>query len=408
MALRKNQNQLTAAEKQRFTEAVLALKDGGRDGNIYDQFVSIHNNNILAGHFGPAFFAWHRQFLRKFEQALQDIKQDPSLGLPYWDWTFDSNKTSSIWRSDFMGGNGNSGQDWQVQDGPFAYNTNKWPLKVRTTNEPNPYLRRQLGPDPGTSSSLPSLYDRLNALRATPYDVAPWNGSSASGFRSMAEGSIPPPGDHMHIRVHEWAGGSMTTFTSPNDPVFWLHHCFMDKLWADWQLMHPTDPWYLPTSGAPIPGHNLNDPMPPWNQQITPPFDKVKPADVLSQWPLGYHYDSDGFLLAGETLYPGQWIWSPGLGFYIRLDTDGILRLNRLSDNKTMWASENSANTNVGSCTMQADGNLVTYDKSHYPIWASNTPSRDIGRYYLWVQDSGYVVIRRPTDNSILWYRPTT
>ena len=23
--------------------------------------------------------------------------------------------------------------------------------------------------------------------------------------------------------------------TSPNDPLFWLHHCYIDKLWAEWQ-----------------------------------------------------------------------------------------------------------------------------------------------------------------------------
>jgi tyrosinase len=104
----------------------------GEETVIYNQLVSMHVNNVLAGHFGPAFFAWHRQYLRKFEQALQDIKRDPSLGLPYWDWTIYNSKTSTIWGSDLMGGNGNANSDWQVMDGPFAYNTNKWPLNVRT------------------------------------------------------------------------------------------------------------------------------------------------------------------------------------------------------------------------------------------------------------------------------------
>ncbi|HEX5847186.1 MAG TPA: tyrosinase family protein, partial [Rhodoplanes sp.] len=27
----------------------------------------------------------------------------------------------------------------------------------------------------------------------------------------------------------------MAPMTSPNDPVFFLHHCFVDKAWADWQ-----------------------------------------------------------------------------------------------------------------------------------------------------------------------------
>ena len=27
----------------------------------------------------------------------------------------------------------------------------------------------------------------------------------------------------------------LRSMTSPNDPVFFLHHCFVDKVWADWQ-----------------------------------------------------------------------------------------------------------------------------------------------------------------------------
>src|ERR687898_819729 len=107
MALRKNQNSLTAAEKKQFTDAVIALKAGGSPGNRYDQFVSMHYANIPYGHFGPAFFAWHREFLIQFEQALQTIMNDQSLALPYWDWT--ANQSATSWwpfTKDFLGGNG--------------------------------------------------------------------------------------------------------------------------------------------------------------------------------------------------------------------------------------------------------------------------------------------------------------
>ena len=42
-------------------------------------------------------------------------------------------------------------------------------------------------------------------------------------------------GSQLHNRVHLWVGGNMAPMTSPNDPVFFLHHCFVDKAWADWQ-----------------------------------------------------------------------------------------------------------------------------------------------------------------------------
>lgn len=35
-------------------------------------------------------------------------------------------------------------------------------------------------------------------------------------------------------------GGDMTGMQSPNDPIFWLHHSFLDGIWAAWmQLQHP-------------------------------------------------------------------------------------------------------------------------------------------------------------------------
>ena len=75
----------------------------------------------------------------------------------------------------------------------------------------------------------------------------------------------------------------MTPASSPNDPVFFLHHCFIDKLWADWQRMHPDEQPYLPLTGAPA-GHNLNDSMAPFN---------VTPQSMLDHHALGYAYDTE-------------------------------------------------------------------------------------------------------------------
>lgn len=79
----------------------------------------------------------------------------------------------------------------------------------------------------------------------------------------------------------------MLAASAPNDPVFWLHHCNIDRLWARWQKKFPTQP-YRPSSGGPA-GHNLNDPMWPWAGEPTPPT----PARVLNHRNLGYQYDDE-------------------------------------------------------------------------------------------------------------------
>src|SRR5262245_23388496 len=272
MRCRKNQATLTAQEKARFVAAVLALKANG----TYDQYVALHVNNMPSAHRAPAFFPWHREMLRRFELDLQAI--DSSVTLPYWNWTIDNTPTSSIWNSDFMGGNGRP-SDGKVMDGAFAFDNGNWPLFG------GGFLARRFGLGVAT---LPTAMDLSNALATTPYDVTPYNdGSSLAGFRNTLEGWRNGP--QLHNRVHVWIGGSMSPSSSPNDPVFFLHHCFIDKCWADWQAMHPAESPYLPVSGAPA-GHNLNDAMQPWAGQRQ----TITPASLVDHHALGYAYDTEG------------------------------------------------------------------------------------------------------------------
>ena len=279
MGIRKNQATLTTAERASFVTAIKALKANG----VYDEFVEQHRAAFLAGpndpaHGGPAFLPWHREYLRRFERALQEI--DPNVSLPYWDWTVDRTPTASLWGPDFMGGNG-TGADQRVMDGPFAFATGEWTLNVRDPGDTASFLSRAFG----AMGSLP-IQQAVNAAKGVvPYDAAPWNANSGmnNSFRNRLEGVIHNPG-------HMWVGGSMMAMSSPNDPVFWLHHCNIDRLWAEWQREHP-ERVYLPPSGTPavVAGHALDDPMPPWNDEATPPT----PRSVLDHHALEYTYDNE-------------------------------------------------------------------------------------------------------------------
>lgn len=263
MLIRRNQADLTTAQRRDFTDAVLALKRRGE----YDTFVRIHRDVMSAdadagprvAHRTPSFLAWHRQFLLLFERALQQV--NATVTLPYWDWTVARHPTSSPWTAQFLGGNGQA-TTGQVLDGPFAYSTGAWTLNVRS--DTRPYLRRQLG----VGTSLPTVSELRAVMGLIPYDSPPYNSASATGFRNHLEGWR---GANLHNRVHNWVGGTMSTGDSPNDPCFWLHHCFLDKLWADWQATHPTQS-YLPSSPT-VHVIALNDRMPPW---LT-----MRPRDVL-------------------------------------------------------------------------------------------------------------------------------
>ncbi|MFE1749280.1 tyrosinase family protein [Streptomyces anandii] len=274
MTVRKNQATLSADEKRRFVAAVLELKRSGR----YDAFVTTHNHFIMAdtdsgertGHRSPSFLPWHRRFLLEFEQALQSV--DSSVALPYWDWSTDRTARASLWAPDFLGGTGRA-SDGRVTDGPFAASAGSWPITVRVDSRT--YLRRSLGTG---VRELPTRAEVDSVLAITAYDAAPWN-SSSDGFRNHLEGWR---GANLHNRVHVWVGGQMATGVSPNDPVFWLHHAFVDKLWAQWQRRHPGS-GYVPAGGTPD-VVDLRETMKPWND--------VTPADMLDHT-AHYTFDTD-------------------------------------------------------------------------------------------------------------------
>ncbi len=71
---------------------------------------------------------------------------------------------------------------------------------------------------------------------------------------------------HALLAAHNWTGGTMAGGNSPLDPLFYLHHCNVDRLWAIWQLNHAGATQYTLDQGAGCMEVNaafvaLNDPM---------------------------------------------------------------------------------------------------------------------------------------------------
>lgn len=351
LAVRKNVTDLTPAEKAAFVKAIKTLKTVipvGSKLSIYDQFVAIHigatrlihNHKGHSGgsvqelaHENAAFFPWHREYIRRFEQALQTV--DPTVTLPYWDST-DAKALDVIFNDDFLGSNGqgvtikipNQGNftGGTVQSGAFAA-ANGWVM--------NPALNI----DPGTGTSLgTSLVRFLRLPPASNYPVPKKDVERAlrvnnySLFRPALEGFISvddkgkvTPGGFIHNYIHGLVGGvqidastrpikfkglgTMTNIpSSPYDPVFWLHHANIDRLWAKWQENGHKGSDFYPADGQPY-GHNLKDLMWPWDGGMSTPkatalgdllsllpnFDSndlVRPIDVLNHSKLGYTYET--------------------------------------------------------------------------------------------------------------------
>ena len=354
LRVRRNQADLSGEERSRFAAAVKQMKATG----AYNRFITIHQASMATpdgqpmnmwAHQRPGFPPWHRQLLLDFEEALRAADASLHAGaasdmtLPYWDWiNYRTRKKflfwGKIWGDNFLGPDGDASKQNAVTSGPFRapppvgdgdftmfYTPNQAgpPATVMPDNNGPAFLQRQLGRNTVDipSGSLPTQAEWEAAKAITVYDSFPWTNEvgvalntthfqGVPSFRNVLEGFVPyDPARReaeLHNKVHIWVGGTMAPITSPNDPIFFLHHCNVDRLWAEWQLANPRVP-YLPDGSTPAltgpEGHNLNDPFHPWdgisrdyvtaagNVNITLPVVRIR--DVLNHASLGYRYDTD-------------------------------------------------------------------------------------------------------------------
>jgi tyrosinase len=77
----------------------------------------------------------------------------------------------------------------------------------------------------------------------------------------------------------------MLPSSSPNDPVFYMNHCNVDRIWEAWLSRNGRT--YVPAQSAPVSlrGHRINDAM---SSLISAP---MRPADLLNV-SFFYAYDS--------------------------------------------------------------------------------------------------------------------
>ena len=233
--VRKNANALTPAERDRFVAAFAQLNNhgAGRFADFRDMHTAVSSPQA---HGAPGFLPWHRAYLLDLERLLQAI--DPSVSLPYW--RFDK-PAPNIFTLDFLGVSDSLGT---VQFNPAN------PLRFWVTDGVQGINRRPLF---STTTAPPGLLTEAQTLAL---------GNQYRRFRNL-EGNP-------HGSAHVSFGGAISSIpTAAKDPLFFLLHCNVDRLWAKWQRkLGRFDPVqaasYDSNPGNPV-GHNLGDTMWPWN-----------------------------------------------------------------------------------------------------------------------------------------------
>jgi len=243
--------QLNGPELRALRAAVDALKRlPGSDPKSWRSLANIHQD--FCPHQNWFFLPWHRAYILYFEQACREASGDPTFTLPYWDWTTSPRLPAPFW------GTGNPLMDSTRRIGP---NQSADPM----------FVGRQV------------LYGANNLggiLRITDFKTFA-SGEAAMQRQKTNYGRLEAS---PHNHIHGFVGGNMSSMLSPLDPIFWLHHANIDRLWTEWERLSP--------------GRTTSDPR--WLNFSLLGFDSIRPPSqtaltvrgVLSTHILGYRYPS--------------------------------------------------------------------------------------------------------------------
>jgi tyrosinase len=200
---RRSVRRLTAGQLAAFRKAISAAQVIGDDRG-YQSWAGIHGLPLPKScvHHSELFLPWHRAYLYMFEKALQE--RVPGVTLPWWDWTNHASGIPDAYARQRVDGRKNP-----LFDSPIQPSGRTNPAQTRTNREP-------LSPD-----ELPPVEEVRFVLENKDFLT----------FQTELES--------IHDGIHEWTGGTMGVIaTSAYDPLFWAHHCMIDRLWYLWQLRH--------------------------------------------------------------------------------------------------------------------------------------------------------------------------
>ena len=204
----------------------------------WEDFMHEHQRSTPRIHWVGQFLPWHRLFLHEYEQALR--KECLYFGpLPYWDQTLDATNwaASPVFSPTLgFGGDGefrDTGAPFGgtgggcIQDGPFK----NLVIHLGYENDAS-YHERCLSRN---------LRAQLAAVYLTPEKQAEVLAlPDFESFAVMLEGELDTFNFCFHGGGHISVGGDMDDmFVSAGDPIFYLHHANIDRLWALWQDKNP-------------------------------------------------------------------------------------------------------------------------------------------------------------------------
>src|SRR3984885_8625264 len=181
------------------------------------------------------FLPWHRAYLYCWESIVQaaivEIGGPAGWSLPYWNYSNTTNPNARIL--------------------PPAFRASTLP----DGTTPNPLLCQRGSKANSGQVVFPASHVSLAALNEPLFPGAPHGGSTGfggpvTGFPNHSGAASGVLENVPHNAVHVDVSGLMQDpDTAAQDPIFWLHHANIDRLWTVWLAnsphQNPTDSTWL-------------------------------------------------------------------------------------------------------------------------------------------------------------------
>jgi tyrosinase len=208
--------------------------------------------NTCQSHLGQPedyFLPWHRMYVRYLEEIIRALTGEPTFTLPYWDYSI---------------------------SGP---NHGVLPREFRLPSDPLFRVLYVARRNPGVNNGVPIDEDDPGALDLDALAQCRYSrqSSTVQGFNATLDFGL-------HGNVHVLTGNPDNMGFVPTaafDPIFYLHHCNIDRLWAAWNRAGRLNP-----SGAPFIGKTFTF-VNGAGTRVTPNIGSV--LDIAS---LGYTYQT--------------------------------------------------------------------------------------------------------------------
>lgn len=184
-----------ATDMATYAAAVTAMKAlPASDPRNWLAQANIHQNFCPHGNW--YFLPWHRAYLFYFEQICREVTGVSDFALPYWNWQADREVPSDFWSGAL----------------------NHSPRSAGPTSQAG---LSYIGAD-----VLEDILDLTNFEQFASYASTALRGGTGGGYGELE--ATP------HNNIHGFVGGTMSSFQSPQDPVFWCHHNMIDCMWDTW------------------------------------------------------------------------------------------------------------------------------------------------------------------------------